>query len=244
MSGMDSAAYLAAISRDGRAFREAVASVPMSEPVVSCPGWTNADQIWHLSEVQYFWATAVVERATGWDAVPRLERVSDDELLVHYDATLAALLDVLSTADPATRVWTWSHQQDVAFVIRRMALETAVHRWDAELTAGHHTAIDPELASDGIDEFLEHFLSDVSEGSEPVGGSVHIHCGDTPGEWTIRPSADGYDVTREHAKGDCALRGDASNLLLALWRRVGPEAIDVVGDEGVARRFLAATNLD
>ena len=244
MIGMEITEYLDAVARDGAAFRDAAASVPMSQPVVPCPGWTNADQIWHLSEVHYFWATAVAEQVGGWDEVPRLARVSDDELLDHYDRTLAAVLDVLTTADPSARVWTWSHQQDVAFVIRRMAQETAVHRWDAELTAGRPAPIDAALASDGIDEFLEHFLPDVSEGSEPVGGSVHIHCGDTPGEWTIRPAADGYDVTREHAKGDCALRGDASNLLLALWRRVGPESVEVVGDGDVARRFLAATNLD
>ena len=245
---MDTSAYLTAIARDGAAFRDAAASVDLTTAVVPCPGWTNADQIWHLSEVHYFWATAVADRVTGWNDVPRLTRVPDDQLLEHYDGTLARLLEVLTAADPSARCWTWTEQQDVAFVIRRMAQETAVHRWDAELTAGRPMPIEAELASDGIDEFLEHFLPDVNEGAEPVGGSVHIHCGDTPGEWTIRPAAgsdgDGYEVTREHAKGDCALRGEASNLLLALWRRVGADAIDVVGDAQVAGRFLAATNLD
>lgn len=241
---MDSPEFLDALARDGAAFRAAAASIPLNAPVPACPGWSNADQIAHLSEVHYFWAAVVADRVTGWDKVARLERAVDAQLFDRYDETLARLVEVLSATDPTTRVWTWSDQQDVAFVIRRMAQETAVHRWDAELTAGQPVAIDAELASDGIDEFLEHFLPDVANGSAAVDGSVHIHCADTPGEWTIRPGVEGYDVTREHAKGDCALRGDASNLLLALWRRVGTEAIDVVGDAGVAERFLAATNLD
>lgn len=241
---MDNSQFLAALERDGAAFRDSGASVGLDTPVTSCPGWQVRDLISHLSEVHYFWASIVIQRATGWDQVERIEQVPDDQLLDTYDAMLARLVAALSTTDPATKVWTWSAQHDVAFVIRRMAQETAVHRWDADQAAGNQSGIDPLLAGDGIDEFLEHFLADVAEGAEPVGGSVHIHCGDTPGEWTVRPAVDGYDVTREHAKGDCALRGDASNLLLALWRRVGPEAIDIVGDVDVAARFLAATRLE
>jgi hypothetical protein len=104
--------------------------------------------------------------------------------------------------------------------------------------------IDPVLASDGIDEFLAHFLSDVAEGAEPVGGSVHLHCGDVPGEWTVRESDNGFVVAREHSKGDCAIRGAASDILLALWRRQPLSNCDVVGDGDVAARFVAHTNLD
>lgn len=240
---MDAPDLLAALAREGAAFRDATASVPLTAPVPACPGWTNADLIAHLTEVHYFWATVVADRVTGWDQVARLERALDPDLLERYDEMFARVVSTLSATDPTTNVWTWSDQHDVAFVIRRMAQETAIHRWDAEQAAGHLTAVDGALASDGIDEFLEHFLPDAADGSAPIDGSVHIHCGDTPGEWTIRPAVVGYDVTREHAKGDCALRGDASNLLLALWRRVGVDAIDVVGDSGIAERFLAATNL-
>ncbi len=241
---MDISAFLTALRRDGEIFRDSAASVSMDTAVPSCPGWNVSDLIWHLSEVHYFWGSIVRQRATSWEQVERVEQVPDAELLATYDATFASLVDVLSTTDSATEVWSWSAQHDVAFVIRRMAQETAVHRWDADQAAGHPVDIEPLLASDGIDEFLEHFLPNVADGAAPVGGSVHVHCGDTAGEWTIRPTADGYDVTREHAKGDCALRGDASSLLLALWRRVGPQAIDIVGDTAVAARFLAATDLE
>ena len=57
-------------------------------------------------------------------------------------------------------------------------------------------------------------------------------------------SDDGFAVAREHSKGDCAIRGPASDILLALWRRVPLSTCDVVGDADVAARFIAHTNLD
>jgi hypothetical protein len=63
------------------------------------------------------------------------------------------------------------------------------------------------------------------------------------GEWTIREAIDGFDVSREHAKGDAAIRGAANDILLALWRRVPLSTCDVVGDTEVAVRFVAASSL-
>jgi hypothetical protein len=138
-------------------------------------------------------------------------------------------------------VWTWSEQKDVAFIQRRMAQEAAVHRWDAQRAAGHTEPIDVELAVDGIDEFLEHFVD--PPGEDHPGGSVHLHAGDAEGEWWIAPGPGGWTVERAHRKGDAALRGPASDLLLALWRRVEPSELDVVGDAAVAARFLGHSNL-
>jgi hypothetical protein len=101
------------------------------------------------------------------------------------------------------------------------------------------------LASDGIDEFLTHMISDVVAAASPIEGSVHLHCTDVAGEWTVRPTvAGGLNVIREHAKGDAAIRGTASDLLLVLWRRRDLASVDVIGDIAVATRFVAHTNLD
>jgi hypothetical protein len=82
---------------------------------------------------------------------------------------------------------------------------------------------------------------------------VHLHCTDVPGEWTLYTDTDtdtdtdtgapAFRLVREHAKGDCALRGTASDLLLVLWRRLPVERVDVVGDAEVAARFLAYPRL-
>jgi uncharacterized protein (TIGR03083 family) len=241
---MDTNDFLAALARESAAFRVAAVSAGFGAPVPSCPGWTVADLVWHLAEVHQFWGFIVMTRAADPSAYVEPERCADDELLAVFDTNLAALTAVLSTTPADTTVWTWAKDHSVGFVQRRMAHETAVHRWDAESAAGTGHRIEATLASDGIDEFLEHVFASRVAIPEAVGGSVHIHCGDVPGEWTVRPTTDGFEVTREHAKGDCALRGDASDLLLALWRRTGLDSIDVVGDQAVAQRFVATTVLD
>ena len=98
----------------------------------------------------------------------------------------------------------------------------------------------PDVASEGIDLFL-HDLLNTGEGA--VGGSVHIHCTDVAGEWTIRESGDGFEVAREHAKGDCAIRGAAVDILAVLVRMAPLATVDVVGDAEVAARFVAASTL-
>lgn len=98
----------------------------------------------------------------------------------------------------------------------------------------------PEQASASIDDFLHHTLN---AGEGPVGGSVHIHCTDVAGEWTIREADDGFVVSREHAKGDCAIRGAAADILGVITRQASLSSVDVVGDADVAARFVAASTL-
>jgi hypothetical protein len=123
-----------------------------------------------------------------------------------------------------------------------MAHETAVHRWDAELAVGDTTPIDPELAADGVDEWLTvHLDTDVTYRGPEVprpAGPLHLHCTDVPGEWWA--ALDGTDLTvvREHRKGDVAARGRAEDLLLVCWRRLPPSAVDVVGDAAVLQAWL------
>jgi len=115
--------------------------------------------------------------------------------------------------------------------------EAAVHRWDMQSAASDSTPdpIAPEVASDSIDEFLFVSLPWGVDDTRPLPGSVHLHCTDTEGEWFIEPSG---HVDRAHAKGDVALRGTASDLLLALYKRIDVDALDVVGDDSLARQLL------
>jgi uncharacterized protein (TIGR03083 family) len=241
---METNEFIAALDRDSAAFVDACAVAGLTAPVPSCPGWNVADLLWHLTEVHDFWRTVVAERLSGWESYEQPPRPADEAIADLYRRGRVELVKTLGEADPAASNWTWSSDKTAGFVIRRMTQETAIHLWDASDAAGITNPMDPALSSDGIDEFLTHFLSDVAEGAAPVGGSVHLHCGDTPGEWTIRESDDGFVVAREHSKGDCAIRGAASDILLALWRRQPLASCDVVGDGDVAARFVAHTNLD
>jgi uncharacterized protein (TIGR03083 family) len=135
--------------------------VPSDAPVPSCPDWTVDDLLWHLAEVQWFWGEVVRTRASGPDAAQAAKpaRPADRAGLERFFARASAdLLDELA-ADPATPVWTWAQDHSVGFVRRRQAHEALIHRVDAELAAaaalGHaRTAIDPGLATDGVDEAL------------------------------------------------------------------------------------------
>lgn len=229
---------ISTVEREGAAFADACRRAGLDVVVPSCPGWTVDDLLWHLTEVHHFWCWVLTERAQRPDAYVEPGRPTDEALLDMYSSGLARLVEALRTTPSETAIWTWTDDHGAGWLLRRMAHETAIHRWDAEDAAGAAQPLDAALASDGIDEFLTWFLA-PAEGAEPVAGSVHIHCGDVAGEWTLRPAGDGFDVTREHAKGDCALRGTASDLLLALWRRQPMSTIDVVGDADVAARFLA-----
>lgn len=99
----------------------------------------------------------------------------------------------------------------------------------------------PEQASERIDHFLHHLLN---TGHGAAGGSVHLHCTDVAGEWTVREADDGFSVTREHAKGDCAIRGAAADIVAVLSRQAPLSTVDVVGDAEVVARFVAASTLD
>ncbi|MEP7046755.1 MAG: maleylpyruvate isomerase family mycothiol-dependent enzyme [Ilumatobacteraceae bacterium] len=241
---MEKSEFIAALDRDSAAFVDACEVAGLSTVVPSCPGWTVADLLWHLAEVHYFWGSIVADRATDPNGYSEPLRPHDEGLAAFYRNSRAELLTTLRPADPSMPVWTWSDDNTAGFVIRRMAHETAVHLWDATDAAGLVNPLEPMLASDGIDEFLTHFLGDVLNGAAAVDGSVHIHCGDVAGEWTIREGDDDFLITREHSKADCAIRGAASDILLTLWRRVPLSTGDLVGDAEVAARFVAHTNLN
>jgi uncharacterized protein (TIGR03083 family) len=244
VTSVERSRYLDALATESAAFADAVASCPLSAPVPSCPDWTVEDLVFHLGAVHRFWGEVVSRRLTSPGEVEEPPRPGPDQIVAWAGEQAAGLRAVLEEADPATPVWTWAPQQDVAFVVRRMAHETAVHRWDAQRAGGTPMPIDPELASDGIDEFLTVMLTHPRFAASSIGGSVHVHATDTPGEWLVKPADDGsIAVTAEHAKGDAAVRGPASDLLLALWRRVGLDDVEVIGDRSVAEHFVAHTTM-
>ncbi len=123
-----------------------------------------------------------------------------------------------------------------------MAQETAVHRWDAQNALGVPDSIEPELACDGIDEMLDVMLPFARRWAESARGgrgeTYHFHRTDGPGEWLVRFQGEGATVTREHAKGDVAVRGAASDLLLFLWGRLPGEQLEVLGDSSLIGRYF------
>ena len=239
--------YLGHFWRDGLGLAAAAEVAGLASPVAACPGWSVADLVWHTGEVFWFWGDVVEHRWTDPSDYVEPDRPGEAELLDWYRASVDRTLAILTAADPREVVWSWAPGGGTAaWVSRRMAHEAAVHRGDAEDAAGSGWAVESVLASDGVDEFLEHFTGTVAGGAEPLGGTVHLHCTDVDGEWLVTETdtAGPLEVRREHAKGDAAVRGPASDLLLVLWRRRPLEAVEVIGGAAVARRLVARADLE
>lgn len=248
---MDAAQHRAAVVTEGGWFA-ALASDALELPVPTCPGWTVARLVGHLGRV-HTWATGFL--VAGPDAegdVSWGERPPEGAaLLPWYRDRLDGLLAELDRHDPGEPARSFIGAGTAAFWFRRQAHELAVHRWDAEhaIAPGAASPFDAALAADGIDEWLGVFVPRwLARRDEPVpaalvGATLHVHCTDDAlaagtGEWLLRVTDQGCEVERAHAKGDAALRGPASDLLLAVWHRVPLDSLDVVGDAARAQGVL------
>jgi len=233
--------YLDAVQQESARFagaaRAAVTRHGWRAPVPSCPEWDVADLVWHVAEVQHFWAWVVRTRATSPDGYPAPERPAETALAAYGAEQTRSLLDALRPADPTDAVWTWSAQQDVAFVLRRQAQEVTVHRVDAEQTLGEVGAVPAELGLDGLDEWLEVMVPDALPDGPPAGAEpVVFSAVDADAERTLFAGTAELPVA--------TLTGDAGDLLLAVWRRVPLTALTVDGDADRATALLASVDLE
>jgi hypothetical protein len=71
----------------------------------------------------------------------------------------------------------------------------------------------------------------AEDGAARLPGSLHLHTTDAPGEWTVTFADGKADVRTEHGKGDAAVRGPASDVLLWVWNRGGQ--VETFGDDAV-----------
>lgn len=245
---MDRASYLESLHRDADDLFSAAAPA-LAADVPTCSGWTVERLVGHVGRVYRWtagWITAgsagELERPPAGDPVVPWARAGLDELVAALETGDSG------TGGPAT-VATWAGEQPAIFWPRRMAIETALHRWDAQVARGDGTPVGVPLALDAIDELFEVILPWRGTADfAPEGTTVHLHATDTggdgdSGEWLVTFGSDGMAVEHAHAKGDLAVRGTASDLLLLLWNRIGPERCEVFGDAGLLERWRAEVTL-
>ena len=236
--------YLEHLTADVERFAAAVRRGPLEAPISGCPDWDLRQLTTHMGVV-HRWArhcaanAAPPESRDQYQPDPALDAGALADWLLSGGEALVGVLRTIDLDGP-----TW-HPFAVAKLgrvwPRRQAHETSIHRWDAEHATGPTTAIDPELASDGIDEYLDLVMRHhVTRDSVTLpAGSLHIHCTDAHGEWLVSLD-EGYQLERAHAKGAAALRGPAEALLLRLWNRDTDRADELspVGDESVLNAWL------
>jgi uncharacterized protein (TIGR03083 family) len=240
---MDPATHLRSLRLESERFARA-ARGPLDARVPSCPDWSLGDLVWHLGGVQWFWAEVVRARATDRDGIEEPSDVPDDRLPAWFDDVNARLIASLESTPAETRVWSWAGgEQDVAWVARRQAHEATVHRWDAQRATGEPEPVDASLAADGIDEYFEWMFG--PEDVQRFDGTVGVQLAPTEGEttWVVSVRDGRIDLGGDAATADVTARGSASDLLLLLWRRLGPDDVQVEGDRSALERFLALVDL-
>jgi uncharacterized protein (TIGR03083 family) len=212
--------------------------------VPSCPGWTLKDLLSHTAGA-WRWATSSLR---GGDAhqgrILQAAPLMMDELIDWAENALHELVDALAGYPPDRPTWTpVGRIADTRWWNRKMAIETAVHRWDAEAAVqGKPANIDPATALDGIDEHVTEFLPGILArlGADAPSGTLLLRPNDVPDERLLDLSLapQGLRVSQPEASPDTVVRGSASDILLWMWNRSG--AADVSSAE-LAARWKAVT---
>ena len=236
---MERREYLDALTAHAGALATVARAVGPDAAVPATPEWSMAKLVKHTGTT-HRWAHAIVQ--SGEFANPgdlELDLPADEAAYPDWlEQGAAALVTTFQSTDPDTPTWSWGVDQHVRFWCRRMAHETAVHRWDGQTAGGTPDAFAPELAVDGIAERLENLVPSMNfnpEGAQALvgtGETMHLHATDTDGEWLLQFGPE-FTYVSEHAKGDVAVRGPVSDLLLYLIGRRGLDGFEVFGDAGV-----------
>jgi len=233
---LDKDVYLGAIEREAEMLLNA-ADGNLGGIIPACPGWTVQTVLVHVGRIYRSVTEHVVKRSI--EMIPFEKTPSPDsfEVVNWFRESLALLLDALRDADPADPVWSWSDDKTAGFYFRRMAHETAMHRYDAEAATGTPAPFDGDMAADGIAELYELIVPSnvVRRGVTLPSGSLHLHRSDGEGEWMVKAVDGAVALTHEHGKGDAAVRGPASDLFVFAWHRGMPASLQIFGDEAVAR---------
>lgn len=239
---MTEADLLTPTAADGRDLL-AAAAMDWTRPVPHCPGWDTAELVRHMGSI-LGWMAAVVtsgERVSRRSLDPAPRDVA--ELPTWYTAQVDHTVGLLAAANPDQPVWTFSARGDqrVGWWQRRLSVELAIHRWDAQ-AAGDSApaAVDGEVAAAGVAEFLTEFLPGLlaADGVTGLEGTLHLHATDGPTEWWIDLDAKGdAEAVAHHAKADTAIRGTRSDLLLWLTNRRPTRDLAVIGPTAVVQRW-------
>ncbi|HUR73705.1 MAG TPA: maleylpyruvate isomerase family mycothiol-dependent enzyme [Sporichthya sp.] len=250
--------YCAEIGSQSARLAADIAGEDLTAPVPSCPGWNVAQAVRHLGGGQRWAANLVSTRA---DTPPDDENFRDlapyakdpaAELAPWLIESAELLASALDASGPDAALWTPFPEQTggkAFFFARRFAHETVIHRADATLALGKPFELDPEVAADGIDEWMElgslPFHFEVHPQMRELLGpdrTIHLHATDTDhdlqAEWVLDLTGDVITWRRAHEKSAVAVRGPVTDLLLMVYRRRAPEGLEVFGDAALVEFWL------
>ena len=203
----------------------------LSTPIPRCPGW-RVDTVYdHLG------------RGVGLGRIAALEAFPEANVFEVMGAALPpptrgaaafalfadampAYLEVLDGLDPSSPCATYSGRGEVAFWIRRDAIELALHASDIADALGIDYDVEPARASDAIDETIEFAL--------PM--ALQVLGRPSPAACRLAPTDAPERLLGQGDVAAASMVGSAYSLLLALWGRASAEAH---GDDAIARAWTS-----
>jgi uncharacterized protein (TIGR03083 family) len=246
--------FRAALLDQTQAFGELIRGADPSTPVPTCPGWTLKQLFTHVGRGSR-WAAQIIAERRSQPLDPRDVRngrpPDDPDAAIDWlNGGPQQVIKAIDQVGSDARVWTGAGMRPAGWWIRRLLHEVGVHRADAAIAVGADYDPSPDLAADAISEWIELMVVQSARQTTPPvehGRTLHLHATDAglgpTGEWTILNDDDGVSWTHDHGKGDVALRGTATDLLLAIVRRrpVADGDIEVFGDTEVGNAWLERT---
>lgn len=213
----------------------------LTEQIPSCPGWDVAEVVWHTAQVFEHKVRVMADNAwpdpwppPDFDERPEIPflREAKDDLFAEFARHAVDEQTTTFGADSTIRFWA-----------RRMALEAAVHRYDAELAHDDPTPVADDLALDGIDEVLRVMLAGpwwaervVTE--HPVDSVVVVESDGHAWSCDVRPKS----VTISSGPDPSAaakVSGEPERVFLWLWGRVDDGSVELSGDAATVAEFRA-----
>lgn len=235
---MSDEALLDVVAVDGRALISTAES-NWTRPVPDCPDWDAAGLVRHTGTILTWMATILEtgERAS-FRSLPT-PPAENTELSAWFLDALQRTLTDMRRSDTQGGVWTFSSLGDrrTSWWRRRLAVEMAIHRWDAAyagaVEGGPQPApLDSRVALAGIEEFVTEFLPGLL--AQPTdghpSGTLHLQIIDATADRWLDLDDRGKEVIHL-SRADTTIRGTASSVMLWLTNRRSDAVVE--GDRGL-----------
>jgi uncharacterized protein (TIGR03083 family) len=236
--------YIGFVASEGELFAAAAEQGELTVDIAPCPGWDMRELVRHLGLI-HLWAAGNVacpkgdrlrvddlpdlaghwpELATSWP--------DDNDLISWYRQTNANLVRVLESAPADLDCFTFlPAPTPLTMWARRQASETAIHRFDAELSRGFASEFDAPFVADMLDELMCGFVprrrSLDLEGPRVL---IDVHAEDVDEHWYVTLGPERADTARTGDGADLTLVGTAAELYLLLWNRTPDSSVTMTGN--------------
>ncbi len=221
---------------DNVKFFESIEEEQLALAIPTCDGWTVESLLTHLSfgvGVCYPIAAATPPEAGDDLVFANADRSSMElvgpEVIPAFRSNMASCIALLGSMEPDNPCWTYDGPGTVSFWILRAAVETTIHRYDAECALGLELSVpSSERVRDGIDETLDFAFALACKKIGAPQSTFHISASDVA-----------LDRTVGSGEKSATLTGDAHAILLSLWGRPQSDRVRIDGGEDEAGSWLS-----